>query len=72
MKERTLNRVNLELRLAEIYHKNGNKLALHNTMHCVPSTGMEYYINEIVKRGIGRIEEGILKFNYIKELDNQD
>ena len=63
MKERTLNRVNLELRLAEIFYKNGNKKALQHTMDCVPSTGIKYYINEIVKKGIGRIEGGILKFN---------
>jgi hypothetical protein len=63
MKERTLNRVNLELRLAGVYYRNGNKAALENTFHNVPSTGREYYINEIIKMGIGEIKNGKLKFN---------
>ena len=64
MKARTLNLVNNKLNLLEKFVKEGNSDECQNIYNTIPSTGWIYFIDEIVKRDLGRIEGAFLKFNF--------
>lgn len=64
MKTRTLNLVNNKLNLLEKFVKEGNRDECQNIYNTIPSTGWSYFIDEIVSRGLGRIEGAFLKFSF--------
>jgi hypothetical protein len=64
MKARTLSLVNNKLNLLEKFVKEGNSDGCQNIYNTIPSTGWNYFIEEIVNRGLGRIEDAYLRFNF--------
>lgn len=64
MKAKTLNSVNNKLSLLEKFVKEGNSNECQNIYNNIPSTAWSYFIDEVVNRGLGRVEGAFLKFNF--------
>jgi hypothetical protein len=64
MKTRTLNLINKKLNLLEQAIKENNSVKCQEIYNNIPSTGWKYFIDEVVNRGLGRIEGALLKWNY--------
>ena len=64
MKAKTLNLVNNKLVLLEKFVKEGNRDECQNIYNTIPSTGWVYFIDQIVSKGLGRIEGAFLRFNF--------
>ena len=69
MKARTMNVVNNKLNLLEKFVKEGNSNECQNIYNNIPSTGWNYFIDEIVSRGLGSIEGAFLRFNFEQVVD---
>jgi hypothetical protein len=44
--------------------KEGNKDKCIEVYNSIPSTGWRYFIDEIINRGLGKVEGPYLKFNF--------
>ena len=64
MKAKTLSLVNNKLVLLEKFVKEGNSDECQNIYNTIPSTGWSYFIDEIVSRGLGKIDGAFLRFNF--------
>ena len=64
MKEKTFKLVNNKLELLTKAIEEKNELKCIEIYNSIPGTGWNYFINEVVSRGIGRIEGAFLKWNY--------
>ena len=66
MKEKTFKLVNNKLELLANAVEQQNKLKCIEIYNSIPSTGWNYFIDEIVENRLGRIEGALLKFNFEK------
>jgi hypothetical protein len=64
MKEKTLKLINNKLVLLEKAVEEKNKLKCIEIYNSIPGTGFSYFIDEIINRGLGRIEGALLLFNF--------
>jgi pentatricopeptide repeat protein len=64
MKEKTLKLIDSKLNLLEGFVKEGNKDKCIEVYNSIPSTGWRYFIDEIINRGLGKVEGPYLEFNF--------
>jgi hypothetical protein len=64
MKEKTLKLVNNKLDLLEKAIKGKDEIKCLEIYNSIPGTGWVYFIDEIVNRGLGRIEGAFLKWSF--------
>jgi len=64
MKEKTFKLVNNKLELLMNAVDKQDKLKCIEIYNSIPGTGWNYFIDEIVNRGIGRVEGAFLKWRF--------
>ena len=67
MKAKTIKLVNNKLVVLEKAIEEKDKLKCVEIYNSIPGTGFAYFIDEIVNRGLGRVEGALLMFSFEQE-----